>query len=154
MNYDCWVQAGRPHWQCRVCMGIMVTIPIDDDFTCWSCKYGTERCNHWCHTGLNPFQHPRHCTACDGGRVITIFPLISKAACRAAMDKEKTLSKVCDLTADEIRKQWEDEVLRTHGDLPDWKLAVIYAWLHNRGMRTDDTEKIIREGLRKEIASK
>src|SRR3990167_2851698 len=76
------------------------------------------------------------------------------AGCLAAIDKEKTLSKSCGLTADDIRKQWEDEVLRTHGDLPDWKLAVIYAWLHNRGMRMDDTEKIIREGLRKEIASK
>ena len=63
-------------------------------------------------------------------------------------------NKLCGLTADEIRKQWEDEVLKTHGNLPDWKLAIIYAYLHNRGMRMDDIEKVIREGLRKEIASK
>ena len=58
------------------------------------------------------------------------------------------------LTVDEIRRQWEDEVVKTHGDLPDWKLAVIYAWLHNRGMRMDDTERMIREGLRKELTNK
>ena len=63
-------------------------------------------------------------------------------------------NKLCGLTADEIRKQWEDEVLKTHGNLPDWKLAVIYTWLHSRGMRMDDIEKVIREGLRKEVASK
>jgi len=63
-------------------------------------------------------------------------------------------SKVCGLTADEIRKQYEDAMMGLLGNLPDWKLAVIYAWLHNRGMRMDDMERIIREGLRKEIASK
>ena len=82
MNYDCWVQAGSPHWQCQVCMGIMVTIPIDDDFTCPTCKqgteYGTGRCPHICHfiydtshMGL-VYAHPHHCSACDGSRVITM----------------------------------------------------------------------------------
>ena len=316
MNYDCWIQAGRPHWQCRVCMRIMVTIPIDDDFTCPGCKYrteyGTERCPHICHYIHDVLQkssiytHPQHCSACDGSRIITMaeakerglpqraseddftewfygrkdllgycvcpryirscrfhnggktvtdgphnvmpaLPSTVKCRCGCSMEisalgttlgsdsfkhfnqynrgvsyavskwmndgsfqlfyspeitnikvrpmKDWTSSsplssrsiswgkkypcgvrfwtdndgkphmevinesggnpsKVCGLTADEIRKQYEDAMMGLLGNLPDWKLAVIYAWLHSRGMRMDDTERVIREGLRKEVASK
>ena len=43
MTYEQWVQVGSPHWRCRGCMGIIVTIPIDDDFVCPLCKHGTDR---------------------------------------------------------------------------------------------------------------
>ena len=180
--------------------------------------YGTERCAHICHaiydyihTGLI-YIHPRHCSACDGSRVITMaeakvrslpqraneqdfndsliggkilwdYCVCPKYPCRfhpprvvtegphnvmpALWPRSMSLgdwayiyesspspNKSAVLTVDEIRRQWEDEVLRTHGDLPDWKLAVIYAWLHNRGMRRDDTERMIREELRKERTNK
>jgi len=57
-------------------------------------------------------------------------------------------------TTDEIRKRYEDAMMGLLGNLPNWKLAVIYAWLHDRGMRIDGIEKIIRQGLRKQVASK
>ena len=38
MTYENWVAAGRPHWQCRECLSIYVTIPQADDFVCHSCK--------------------------------------------------------------------------------------------------------------------
>ena len=34
MTNEEWIAEGRPHWRCRICKGIMVTIPQDDDFVC------------------------------------------------------------------------------------------------------------------------
>jgi len=130
--------------------------------------YGTERCPHICHliynrlrTGL-VYTFPRHCPACDGGGIVATAEAKERGLIetfvqdfeRAGLLKGDVKSQIPIPSIAEIRRQWEDEVLRTHGDLPDWKLAVIYAWLHGRGMRMDDTEKMIREGLRKEPASK
>ena len=190
-------------------------------------EYGTERCPHICHYIHDVLQkgsvytHPRHCSACDGSKVMTIAEAKASGLPQRACDQDfkdwliggkdlldycvcgeysrscrfhnggKTvadgphnvlpalpyrvkfwtdnagkpqmevisesngnLNKLCGLTADEIRRRYEDAMMGLLGSLPDWKLAVIYAWLHNRGMRMDDTERIIREGLRKEVASK
>lgn len=38
MNREEWIAAGRPHWQCQTCMGVLVTVPIPDDFICDLCK--------------------------------------------------------------------------------------------------------------------
>lgn len=71
MTNDEWIAAGRPHWQCKQCKGILVTVPIADDFICSLCAYGTDSCQHYCHQEPD-YKHPRHCTACDGSRVTRI----------------------------------------------------------------------------------
>ena len=38
MTREEWIAAGRPHWQCEGCKGILVTVPIADDFVCALCK--------------------------------------------------------------------------------------------------------------------
>jgi rubredoxin len=38
MNYEEWVKAGYPHWKCKKCGAIYVTIPIDDEFLCPMCR--------------------------------------------------------------------------------------------------------------------
>ena len=40
MTYDEWALANHPHWQCRKCLRIYVTIPLADDFICPLCLRG------------------------------------------------------------------------------------------------------------------
>ena len=38
MKYKEWIKQGKPHWECKKCGGIIVTIPIDTNLICNSCK--------------------------------------------------------------------------------------------------------------------
>src|SRR3990167_10298632 len=74
------------------------------------------------------FHPPRVVTEGPHNVMPALWPRsMSLGDCAYIYESSPSPNKSAVLTVDEIRRQWEDKVVKTHGDLPDWKLAVIYA---------------------------
>ena len=121
---------------------------------------GTATCNCYCHVDESKGQrvwglrHPVHCFTCRAddarlwedqhGRLLYYTPELEDGAGLA----------MTDLAPADPRKQYEDEVSRRYADGITWKAAIDYQYLHNLVVRSWDTDRIIREGLKKEGGKK